>query len=334
MKKKRILLIATGGTIASKSTLKGLAPLMSTDEILRYVPLIRELCELECIQIMNVDSTNMTPKHWLIIARCIEDCYIRYDGFVVLHGTDTMSYTAAALSYLIQDSYKPIVLTGSQRPIEREITDAVTNMTDSFRYVCDKDSFGVSIVFDGKVILGTRARKTRTKSFNAFTSMDYPELAFIRDDRMVRYMKEKLPKEPVFYRTLNDRVFLLKLLPGMSPHILQYLQEDYDAVIIESFGVGGVPAFENNDFEDAIHDWIQSGKHIVMTTQVPHEGSDLGIYSVGQKYKHHYKVIESYDMTLEAAVTKLMWILAQTKDRQEVERLFYKTIAHDMLLYK
>ena len=189
--KKRILMLATGGTIASRESGQGLAPAITSEELLGYVPGIGELCRVETVQLMNLDSTNVGPSHWLSMARAIEAHYRDYDGFVVTHGTDTMAYTAAALSYLIQRSPKPIVLTGSQRSICMENTDARMNLYNAFLYAAAEGSRGVSLVFDGKVISGTRARKERTKSFNAFSSVDYPELAIIRDGRLIRYLAEQ-----------------------------------------------------------------------------------------------------------------------------------------------
>ena len=159
---KHILMLATGGTIASRETGQGLAPAITSREILGYVPAIGELCRVETIQLMNLDSTNMCPRDWETIAQAVRENYDRYDGFVICHGTDTLAFTAAALSYMIQQSPKPIVLTGSQKPIDLEITDAKTNLSDSLLYASDDRSSGVVIVFDGKVIAGTRAKKTRT----------------------------------------------------------------------------------------------------------------------------------------------------------------------------
>ena len=129
---KKILLIATGGTIASQSNGQGLEPQLGSQEILQFVPSVYELCAVDTLQLFNIDSTNMMPRHWVKIAAAIEENYDSYDGFIVLHGTDTMSYTAAALSYLIQNSPKPVILTGSQRPIDKEVTDAKRNLYDSF----------------------------------------------------------------------------------------------------------------------------------------------------------------------------------------------------------
>ncbi|MCI6017307.1 MAG: asparaginase [Clostridiales bacterium] len=330
---KKILLIATGGTIASKSTDEGLVPKMFSAEILQHVPSVFDLCEVEQIQLMNIDSTNMEPKHWVAIAEAICKNYDRYDGFVVLHGTDTMSYTAAALSYLIQNSPKPIVLTGAQRPIDKEITDAKLNLYDSFLYACDEESCGVVIVFDGHVICGTRSRKSRTKSFNAFSSINFPDIAQIRNNKIIRYIRDYVPgQKPVFYHRLCDRVFVFKLIPGMKPTVLKYLQKDYDALIIESFGVGGVPCDAHDSFTREIRHWIDAGKCLVMATQVPYEGSDMGIYEVGMRVKEKYELLEAYDMTLESTVTKLMWILGQTQEFERIKEMFYMSVNHDLLI--
>ena len=212
---REILMLATGGTIASKDSGDGLCPAITSEEILGYVPEVGRLCRVDAVQLMNLDSTNVTPAHWLRIVRAIRENYDRYDGFVITHGTDTMAYTAAALSYLIQQSPKPIVITGSQKSICMADTDARRNLYQSFLYACDRGSRGVSLVFDGKVILGTRARKERTKSWNAFSSVDYPEIAVIRDGRIIRYLTlDEGGLEPAFYTALDDRVLLLTLIPA------------------------------------------------------------------------------------------------------------------------
>lgn len=146
---------------------------------------------------MNPDSTNVTPEHWKLLAKTVQENYDRYDGFVICHGTDTLAYTAAALSYMIQNSRKPIVITGAQKPIEMDVTDAKTNLLDSFIYASDNDSQDVNIVFDGKVIVGTRARKERAKSYNAFCSINFPYQAVIQDGMLVRYITEMPYTGPV-----------------------------------------------------------------------------------------------------------------------------------------
>lgn len=332
-KKKKILMLATGGTIASKRSDSGLKPLLTSEELLSFVPDVKEFCQVDTLQILNIDSTNMQPYHWLIIAEAIEKNYDNYHGFVVCHGTDTMAYTAAALSYLIQNSSKPIVITGAQKPIDLEITDARTNLSDSLRFASCEKAYGVSIVFDGKVIAGTRGKKERTKSYNAFSSINFPYIATIQDGHIIFYLDDKHHiTEPVhFYHELNSRVALLKLIPSMDSGVLDYLGDHYDAIIIESFGVGGIPTYESGDFHKSVERLVKSGKTVVMTTQVTNEGSNMSVYEVGKSIKQEFGLLEAYDMTLEATVTKLMWILGQTKDAETIRKMFCTTVNRDML---
>lgn len=330
---KHILLIATGGTIASKYTENGLAPQISAEEILSYVPSAKKFCTIDTESPFNLDSTNIEYTHWQALAKLIEKKYEYYDGFVICHGTDTMAYTAAALSYLIQNNRKPIVITGAQKPIDLAITDARSNLLDSLRFASDDRAHGVSIVFGGQVIAGTRAKKIRSKSYNAFSSINYPEIANIHDQRIIFYIndKEQTLRPLKFSHEMNPRIFLLKLVPGMNGNILDALFENYDGIIIESFGVGGLPNYGDQSFYKAIKHWTEAGKIIIMATQVTHEGSDMTIYQVGKELKEQFPVVESYDMTLEATVTKAMWAMAQTTDAKEFKELFYQTINHDIL---
>ena len=332
---RRILMLATGGTIASMESGHGLSPAITSDEILSHVPTVGELCRVEAVQLMNLDSTNVSPEHWLKIAGAVRERYDDFDGIVITHGTDTMAYTAAALSYLIQDSPKPIVITGSQKSIALNDTDARRNLYDSFRYAVDRDSHDVSLVFDGRVILGTRARKERSKSFNAFSCVDYPERAVIRDGKLIRYLAPRpyaYGAEPVFYDRLEDKVLLLTLIPGMGAEALELLKDSYQAVILQSFGVGGLPGGENGPLARAMEEWLSAGKTIVMMTQVPYEGSDMSVYQVGQQVKERFQLMEAYNMTLEAAATKLMWVLGQTGDPQKIRELFYRPVQFDVIL--
>ena len=325
---KKILLIGTGGTIASEVTQNGLAPELTTEQLLAHIPAISDICEVECIQLLSLDSTNITPEHWLMMAQCIRKNYHAYDGFVLTHGTDTMAYTAAALSYLIQGSPKPIILTGAQKPIGFDSTDSKINLLDAFR-CASEDMPGVSIVFNNQVILGTRARKTRSKSFQAFSSINYPDLGVLRDGVLLRYIRQDCGAYPMFYDKLDTKVALMKLVPGADRTMADFLLERNDALILESFGVGGLP--EAGGFYDCIREWMEKGKIVVLTTQVANEGSALGVDRVGCQLKSDLRVLEAYDMGTEAVVAKLMWILGQTKDRGEVERLFYTPVAKDIL---
>ena len=332
MAQKRILLLTTGGTIASHMTSHGLVPTLTAEDILNVLPDMEKLCSLEAKNLFRIDSTNMTCEHWKQIAREIEIHYWEYDGFIVCHGTDTMAYTAAALSYMIQNSPKPIVLTGSQRPLEMEISDARMNLRDSILYVLDDASSGVSLVFGGKIIAGTRAKKTKSMSYNAFSSINFPYIAVIQEEHILFYLDDKPAAAQVrFYHSLNPKVVLLKLIPSMDASILTYMAEHYDAVIIESFGVGGLPSYESGDYYRAVKRLTDLGKTVVMTTQVTNEGSNMSVYEVGKNIKKEFGLLEAYDMTLEAAVTKIMWILSQTQDPQQIRKMFYETVNRDIL---
>ena len=238
---KKILMIGTGGTIASKPSADGLTPDLDSKQLIDSIPSISDICDVDCIQAFSLDSTNVRPEHWLILAEIITENYDRYDGFVITHGTDTMAYTAAGLSYLIQNSKKPIVLTGAQKPIGEEITDAKRNIIDALIYAVDEGSHGVVVVFSGAVICGTRARKNYSKRFMAFGSINFPELARVEDGRVIRYVPEPYSGETVFYDNLNANVGLLKLTPGMRNDVMRYAIDRYDGLVVESFGVGGLP---------------------------------------------------------------------------------------------
>ena len=324
---KKILLIATGGTIASEQTGSGLAPRLTPKDLLKYVPDAQNICELDTLQPFHIDSTNISPAHWLTLTGIIEENYAKYDGFVISHGTDTLAYTAAALSYLIQNTTKPIVLTGAQKPISNDSTDAKTNLLDALRFACSGDC-GVCVVFGGKVIAGTRARKMKTKSYDAFSSINFPEIASIHDGRVVRYIPfQPSGKEPVFYHRLNSRVFLLKLIPGTAPEAFSSAAEFCDGLVIESYGVGGIP----DVYLDELDALIQKGKTIIMATQVTQEGSDIKVYEVGERLKTRYGLLETYDITLESAVTKLMWVMGRSEDPAEIRKLFCTSINYDLL---
>ncbi len=329
--KKRILLLATGGTIASRRSESGLRPQITPEELLNYIPQAREFCELEAIQLLNIDSSNMEPGHWKQMVRAVREHYEAYDGFVIAHGTDTMAYTAAALSYMIQNSAKPVVITGAQKPIDLENTDARINLLDSIRYAADDGSQGVQLVFDGKVIAGTRAKKVRSKSYNAFSSIDFPCLATIQDGNIMRYLPMiPFTEEVRFYESLDEKIFLLKLIPGIRPDLLAAIFEQYDCIIVESFGVGGMPASIADDFYRLCRKY--PGKPVVMATQVAHEGSDMTVYEVGHDMKEYCRFLESYDMTLESVIAKLMWILGNDAvSGAKIEELFYKKINYDII---
>lgn len=326
---KKILLLATGGTIGSGESAKGLIPLIGGEELLSYLPDMSLICDLDTVEISSIDSTNMEPDIWVKLVSVIRDKYEDYDGFVITHGTDTLAYTAAALSYMIQGSDKPIVLTGSQRPITFDSTDAKVNLTDSILYACDDKSLGVTIVFDGKVILGTRAKKVMSISYQAFSSINFPFLATLQNGKVIRYIgQEKRGLKPVFNTSLNRKVFLLKLTPVTSTDLIKEIFERNDAVIVESFGAGGLPDRLVPAFEEA----LKGNNILIITTQVIHEGSHISTYEVGRGLGVRLNCIETKDMNIETALAKIMWILGEGNlDFEEVKERFYRPVDLDIL---
>ena len=205
-------------------------------------------------------------------------------------------------------------------------------MIDSFRFACENDIAGIFVVFCGQAIIGTRARKIKSKSIQAFESINYPVVAIIDNNRIVRYTDIGVSNlEVQFFHNLDPKVFLLKLIPGISPDILDYIGDRYDAVVIESYGAGGIPFVNNQNFYQKLERLMEKGRIVLIATQVMLEGSNANLYEVGFKAMSRFHLLQAYDMTIEAVVTKLMWLLGQTKDFRKIRQGFYTPIARDIL---
>lgn len=328
---KKLLLIGTGGTIACSESAQGLVPFYSADQLLAFIPDYSGICSIDTIQLSNIDSTNIRPDHWIKIANMLYDEYELYDGFVITHGTDTMAYTAAAISYILQGVRKPVVFTGSQKPIEAAETDGIRNLSDSILFACENNE-GIFVVFSGHVINGSRAVKLRTKSYNAFESINCPDVAVI-ENGIVKYNTgytcSKANKPLTFLPLIEKDVALIKLMPGIVPDIFDYIGKNYRGVVVESFGSGGVPFLNENNVLAKIEGLVKAGIIVVITTQCLFEGGNLDIYEAGKKIMEN-RIIPAYDMTTEAAVTKLMWALAQANDFETVKNLFLTPINNDI----
>jgi L-asparaginase len=325
---KKLLLLTTGGTIASVSGNDGLAPGITDEEIVKYLPELDSMYQVESKSVMEIDSTNMQPENWVTLAEAVYEEYDRYDGFVITHGTDTMAYTSAALSYMLQNLAKPVVLTGSQVPIDYANTDARRNIADAARFACEAVG-GVFIVFDGKVINGTRAVKMRTRSYDAFRSINHPYIAYIEEDEVTYCtgISREITNAVKLDTALCTDVFLLKLHPGTKPELFDFLKQQYKGVIIEGFGLGGVP-FQGRNLVPKINELVDAGVAVVITTQCLEEGGDLTVYEVGRKVNGEL-VISSKDMNKEAVVPKLMWALGKSTDLRMVKTLMETPIADD-----
>jgi L-asparaginase len=277
---KKLLLLATGGTIASIEGEEGLVPGLSAKDILDYFNDTSLSVDVTYQILMNRDSTNMQPEHWVQIAEAVHQNYDLYDGFVITHGTDTLSFTSSALSYMLQGLQKPVVVTGSQVPISFKHTDAIKNLSDALLYASENIG-GVFVVFDGRVMMGTRAVKMTTKSYDAFESINLPYVALIKENRITYYWQpERNELKLTLDTSLCPDVFVLKLHPGTKPEIFDFLKKLYKGVIIESYGNGGVP-FEQRNLLPKIKELIDEGIAVLISTQCLDEGGDLYIYEVG-----------------------------------------------------
>lgn len=317
---KKILLLTTGGTIACQPTADGLVPVLDGAALVKMVPGLASLCDITSRELLNLDSSNIEPKHWQILTGAIEKYYFDFDGFVIAHGTDTMAYTAAALSWMLQHAQKPVVLTGSQQPITMPNSDAPANLKHAFAAACDKVP-GVMLVFGNKIIGGSQAKKLYTESRDAFVSVNAEPWADITQAGICwrpRFLQqvERAQASPQFgfkvLSALEPRVALIKLIPGLAPGIIDYyIGQGYKGIVLEGFGAGGVPNGEQN-WLPHLEKAVQVGIRVLCATQCMYEGVNLHKYPIGT-WAARAGAKSAGLLTTEAAVTKLMWELANTK---------------------
>ena len=328
MEKKKILLLTTGGTIASLPGSDGLEPRRS-GVMERELEQLRTYYDITVQDVMCLDSSNIRPEEWQLIAGHIFRERGDHDGIVVSHGTDTMAYTASAVTFMLPDIDIPVVFTGSQLPLADYLSDGPDNLRTAFAMAAAGHP-GVFLAFDRKVMLGCRAVKVRATGFSAFESVNARYAARVTglgltvDDRVIPRVKGPAR----LMDRISSDVFLLKLTPGLSPKIFDALVGmGYKGIVIEAFGLGGVNVL--NEGLSGIRAAMEAGISVVITTQCLYDSSDLRVYQVGNKLLE-LGVIQGRDMTTEAAMTKLMWAIGQGMSQKEIRKLFTIDLAGEI----
>ncbi len=327
-KKNRVLVLFCGGTIVMEEKGDGSLAVPDSEEsaikILREVePRLSAIADYDIEFIANIDSTNITPADWDRIILCLKKNYQNYDGFVITHGTDTMAYTAAALSVSIKNLGKPIVLTGSQIPAIRIESDARRNLVNAFR-VATMPYSGVFIVFDRRIISGSRATKASESSLDAFRSVNGDDAGEISVDiRMKSQVKKRIsePHDIEIYPGFESDIFIHTLSPGCDPGDLEFLldRENIKGIIIRAYGTGNIPYGFENFFKKA----RARNLPVIVTSQCLYGKTLMNMYEVGRRALT-MGVIEGGAQSLEILCAKLMWALRNAPD--EIDRIIKEEI--------
>ena len=325
---KKILILTTGGTISSVPSEEGLIP-KDSHTVLKTILEDKET-RIESEGILVLDSSNIQPEEWKIIAAKLYENLKDFDGIIITHGTDTMSYTASMITFMLQNPSIPIVFTGSQLPLSHPLTDAIDNLRCAFA-MAKSGIPGIFLAFNRKIMFGSRSVKARTSSFDAFESINLHPLGRVSATglKIHKEMLHENKKEPKLNLNINTNVFLLKITPTTNPSIISLLiSSGIEGIVIEAYGAGGI-SYIRRDFIKEIKLAIKKEIPIVVSSQCLYERSNCNIYEVGTKLLAS-GAIEAYDMTSEAAVTKLMYALGQTKNLAEIKKIFLTPIAYEI----
>jgi L-asparaginase len=333
--KAKILLIYTGGTIGMMKDFEtGALKAFNFSKLISKIPELKQLdCDIETISFEKpLDSSNMTSIHWISIANSIQNNYDSIDGFVVLHGSDTMSYTASALSFMLENLSKPVIITGSQLPIGDLRTDAKENLITAIQ-IASLQSKNKSVIsevglyFEYKLYRGNRTTKINAEHFNAFASPNYPELAESGVHLKINtpFLLPKSNKKFKINTELDNNVAVIKLFPGINESVLSAILNipNLKGIVLETYGSGNAPTDEW--FISLLKKAIKSGLHIVNVTQCSGGSVTMGHYETSTLLKK-IGVISGKDITTEAAVTKLMFLLGQKVLSKDFKNYFETSI--------
>lgn len=338
--KPNVLIIYTGGTIGMiKDPESGLLKSFDFKHIYKHVPEIHRLhVEITTISFEEpIDSSDMNPLGWVQMAQTVFDNYLKYDGFVILHGSDTMAFSASALSFMLQGLKKPVIFTGSQLPIGTIRTDGKENLITAIEIAADKDGQGqpivqeVAVYFEYSLYRGNRSSKVSANQFEAFASPNYSELA--KAGVNIEYNQDKLFRtklnELTYSSKTDNRVGLLKIYPGFPAQAYTSLfdRNVTEAIILETFGSGNAPG--NKEFRDLIAEYIEKGGIVLNTTQCSSGSVHQGKYETSSFFTK-IGVISGNDITTEAALTKLMFLLGNETERAEIVKKLESNLCGEM----
>lgn len=328
---KKILVIFCGGTIAMKKNGKGvLAPFFDAAELLDMVPAMKNLADISIRQVANIDSTNMTPQTWSTLAQTVKETYDSFDGFIVTHGTDTMAYTASALSFALDGLDKPVIFTGAQKPLQDVPGDAINNLVNAL-LVALKGVSGVYIVFGTKILQGNRASKVSESNLDAFDSLTVSSVGTIALEPVISHpvvlpKRTALTSRPKF----DEHVLVVTVTPGLDrKYIDAAVAAGCHGVILEGYGPGNIPQW----LLPCIKELTEKQIPVIILSQCRNGIPHMQLYEVGANTLEA-GAISGGDMTVEAAVTKLMWILATTRDLKEIRKAFQTNFSGEVTLYE
>jgi L-asparaginase len=327
--KPRILMVTTGGTITMlRGETGSLQPCDDAGELMDRIPELNMLADIDIFPLANVDSSNLTPELWVSLARAIYQKMRDYDGFVVTHGTDTLCYTSAALSFMLQELNKPVIITGAQVPLEEVSSDGRANLINAVR-VAISDLAEVAVVFGSLIIRGSRAKKTSVFDMQAFTSANEIPLGTIGlSIKYSRFARMRTRKKPLLRAFLNDRVAMMQVYPGLNPEILDFLAENHDGVILEGYGAGNLPN-EKKSLIPFIQKATERNVPVVVCTQCMVGSTEMELYQVGRAALDA-GAIPAMDMTPETTLVKLMWVLGQTDDLATIDSMMQKSFVGEL----
>jgi L-asparaginase len=332
--RKKILIINTGGTLSAVMKESGLIPGLSIYDMQKELRMVSGDVDIEIEDFCSLDSANIFPEDWSALAARIGESRNSYDGIVVIHGTDTLAYTSSMLSFMLRNIGIPVVITGSQLSITNPVADAMENCRCAIHMAASQIP-GVFVAFNRKVMLGCRVSKVRSLSFDAFESINYPNIATISSLGM-KIDTAAVPERTGIFKlsnTYSDKVCMIKMFPGIHRSLLESLADQgYKGLYIEAYGIGGMP-FLKHDFISTLAELIKGGMTVVVGTQCRYEGSKMDVYETGKRTLE-IGALEAHDMTGEAALTKLMWILGMTQDLHEIRDYYSINMAGEMTVRK